>query len=183
MLTFELPPLSWVVLAEVGTIFILRVIGVTLSTVRMLVMMRNRKILSASIGFFEVLVYVLAIGVVVNNLSNVWNVLSYCVGFIAGTLIGMTLEEKLVMAFATVNVISREKGSEVAQAIRDAGFGATVSWGTGREGMVELVTAIVRRSEVGPIQSVIEWVDPDAFISVQEARSIRRGYRRMAQPE
>ena len=67
---FEIPFLSGEVITAVLIILILRVIGVTLATFRVLIMMRGQKLLSAFIGFFEVLVYVLAIGEVVNNLSN-----------------------------------------------------------------------------------------------------------------
>jgi len=98
MFTFEIPPLTNEVLWGVFLVFVLRVIGVTLATVRMLIMTRGKKLLAASIGFFEVMVYALAIGYVVNNLSNVWNLLGYSLGFAVGTLVGMWLEERMALA-------------------------------------------------------------------------------------
>jgi uncharacterized protein YebE (UPF0316 family) len=134
MLTFEIPPPSAQVLWAVLLILILRVIGVTLATIRVLIMMRGKKLPAASIGFFEVLVYALAIGQVVNDLSNVWNLFGYCLGFALGTLVGMWLEERLALGYASVRIVSRYKGHAVADAIRDAGYGATVEWGQGRNG-------------------------------------------------
>ena len=183
MLTFEIPPLSAQVLWAVFLIFVLRVIGVTLATVRVLIMTRGKKLVAASIGFFEVMVYALAIGQVVNNLSNVWNLLGYSFGFAVGTLVGMWLEERLALGYATVRIVSKYKGQAVADAIREGGYGATVEWGQGRNGAVGLVTATVRRKEVEAVCALADQVDEDAFVTVEEARTIRRGYMRIARHE
>lgn len=183
MLAFEIPPPSAQVLWAVLLILMLRVIGVTLATIRVLIMMRGKKLLAASIGFFEVLVYALAIGQVVNDLSNVWNLFGYCLGFALGTLGGMWLEERLALGYASVRIVSRYKGHAVADAIRDAGYGATVEWGQGRTGAVGLVIATVRRKEVDTVCALADKVDPGAFVTIEEARTIRRGYMRIARHE
>jgi uncharacterized protein YebE (UPF0316 family) len=183
MLNFEFPPLSAPVLWGVSLVFVLRVIGVTLATIRVLIMMRGKKLLSAAIGFFEVLVYALAIGYVVTNLSNVWNLIGYSLGFAAGTLLGMWLEERLALGYASVRIVSKYRGHAVADAIRDAGYGATVEWGQGRSGAVGLVVATVRRKEVDAVCALADRGDPGAFVTVEETRTIRRGYMRIARHE
>jgi uncharacterized protein YebE (UPF0316 family) len=183
MPTFELPALTGDVLIAAIIIFLLRVVGVTLATVRVLITLRGQKIPAAIMGFFEVLVYVLAIGAVVNNLSNVWNLLGYCLGFAAGTLVGMTIDDYLALGYATVSVISRYKGQNLAEAVREAGYGATVEWGQGRAGTVGVVRITVRRREVSSVVELADQADPDAFVTVEEARSIRRGYLRTARHE
>jgi uncharacterized protein YebE (UPF0316 family) len=183
MLVFEFPALTSQVVGAAVLIFTLRVIGVTLATVRVLIMMRGRKLLSAAMGFFEVLVYVLAIGEVVNNLSNVWNLLGYCLGFAVGTMVGMLLEERLAIGFATVRIVSRFKGQQLAEAIRDEGYGATIEWGQGQGGAVGMVMATVRRREVNRVMALVDEIDAGAFVTVEETRSIRRGYMRIARHE
>jgi uncharacterized protein YebE (UPF0316 family) len=183
MPVFELPPLTWTVFNAAVFIFGLRVIGVSLSTVRVLVMMRGKKLASVVMGFFEVLVYVIAIGQVVNNLSNVWNILGYCLGFSAGTLFGMWIDDRTAGGFSTVRIISRLHGHRIAEAIREAGFGATLERGFGREGSVMMVLAIVRRSEVEAVCQLADKTDPSAFIAIDETRAVRRGYMHLAQRE
>lgn len=183
MLTFEIPPLTNEVLWGVLLVFVLRVVGVTLATVRVLIMTRGKKLLAASIGFFEVMVYALAIGYVVNNLSNVWNLLGYSLGFAVGTLVGMWLEERMALGYASVRIVSKYRGHALANAIRDAGYGATVEWGEGRNGAVGLVVATVRRREVESVCALADQVDPSAFVTVEETRTIRRGYMRIARHE
>jgi uncharacterized protein YebE (UPF0316 family) len=183
MPSFEFPPPSLSMVVAFLTIFVLRIVGVTLATVRLLVMMRGKKMLSASIGFFEVLVYVLAVGPVINNLSNVWNLLGYCLGFAIGTLVGMGLEERLALGYASVRIVSTCRGNALADAIRGAGYGATLEWGQGRDGAVAMVIATVRRKEVDAICALTDQVDPDAFVTIEETRTIRRGYMRIPRVE
>ena len=63
-----------------------------------------------------------------DRFSRLWFVLrlllgllSYCLGFSAGTLLGMLLEERIAIGFATIRVISPNQSQQVAEAIRNAG--------------------------------------------------------------
>lgn len=183
MFNFEIPPLTAAVLGTVVSIFIMRVVGNTASTMRVLVMTRGRKFLAAFLGFFEVSLYALAIAPVINNLSNVWNLLGYGLGFSVGTLVGMWLEERVALGFATIRIVSKENSHQIADTIRNAGYGATVSTGWGREGSVRQVSTTVRRKEIKLIRALAEQVDPVAFITVEEAYGIRRGYMRYVRHE
>ena len=171
------------VLVAAFIIFILRVIGVALATVRVLLMTRGYKLLSATIGFFEVLAYVLAIGQVVQNLSNLWNLFGYCLGFFFGTLLGIWIEEWMALGYATVRIVSVNRADAVAQAIRKAGHGATEGWGHGAKGLIGTVKTVVRRKEVDAVCKLVNQTDPEAFITVEETRWVSRGYMRMARHE
>lgn len=171
------------VLIAAFIIFLLRVVGVTLATLRVLLMTRGYKLLSATSGFIEVLVYVLAIGQVVQNLSNLWNLFGYCFGFFVGTLLGMSIEERMALGYATVRVISVERADAIAEAIREAGYGATEGWGYGAKGLIGTVKTVVRRKEVDAVCDLISQADSEAFITVEETRWVSRGYMRMARHE
>lgn len=183
MFSFEIPPPTGEVLLGAGLIFLLRVVGIAVSTLRVLAMMRGKKVAAFVAGFFEVLTYVIAIAEVVNNLDNVWNVLGYCLGFSVGTVAGMVLDERTASGFANVRVISRYKAQSIIEAIHNAGFGATVGWGHGRGGTVGMIVAVVKRKEIDKICAISEQVDPNAFITVEDTRSVRRGYIQMSHQE
>lgn len=165
------------------TIFVLRVLGVTLATVRVLVMTRGYKLASAAIGFFEVLVYALAIGPVVQNLSNVWYLFGYSFGFSVGTLLGMALEERMALGYATVRVVSVEKANDIADAIRQAGYGATQGFGYGANGIIGTVKTVVQRKHVDRVEKLVSQVDPRAFVTVEETRWVSRGYMPLTRQE
>lgn len=183
MPTFEFPPLDSSVISVALFIFVLRVVGITLSTVRVLIMMRGRKFIAAVAGFVEVLVYVIAIAQVVNNLDNVWNIIAYCFGFSVGTVAGMWIDERTAGGFANIRIISRYKAQSIVDKIHGAGYGATVGWGHGRGGTVGMIVAVVRRSEIEEIVALAESVDPNVFVTVEDTRTVRRGYMHIVQQE
>ncbi len=183
MFSFEFPPLTNDVIIGATLIFFLRVFGIAVSTLRVLIMMRGKKAAAFVAGFFEVLTYVIAIGEVVNNLDNIWNVLGYCLGFSVGTVAGMYLDERTASGFANVRIISRYKAQSIVDEIHKSGFGATVGWGHGRGGTVGMIVAVVRRKEVDKICTIAENVDPNAFITIEDTRTVRRGYLQMSHQE
>jgi uncharacterized protein YebE (UPF0316 family) len=160
-------------------IFALRALGVSLSTIRVLLMTRGRKLLSAAFGFFQTLVYAVAIGKVVQDLNNIPNLMSYCLGFSAGTLLGMWLEERIAIGFATIRVISPGR-NQVAEAIRRAGYGVTEGIARGKEGIVGTVKTVVHRREVEAVCEIIYQCAPDAFITIEDTQKVERGYLRAA---
>jgi uncharacterized protein YebE (UPF0316 family) len=163
-------------------IFTLRVLGVSLSTIRVLLMTRGRKLLSAAFGFFQTLVYAVAIGKVVQDLNNIPNLMSYCLGFSVGTLLGMWLEERIAIGFATIRVISPGR-NQVAEAIRRAGHGATEGMAYGQEGIVGTIKTVVRRREVEAVCEIIHQCAPGAFITIEDTQRVERGYLRAARHE
>ena len=176
MIDIDFPPFTTSVLGAAAFIFLIRVIGMAFSTIRMLLMMRGRKLGTAVTGFIEVLLYVFAIGGVVNNLSNIWNILGYSLGFVAGTLVGMWLDDRTATGFVDIRIISRYKAQSILEELHEGGYGATVAWGQGRQGAVGMIWAIVRRKEVTSVQKIAEIADPDVFMTIEDTRAVKRGY-------
>jgi uncharacterized protein YebE (UPF0316 family) len=161
---------------EAALIFGLRVLGIAVSTVATIMTVQGRRVPAVAAGFVSALVYVLAIGKVVSNMDNIWNILAYSSGFAVGTLIGMAWEQRLALGFTEVRIISTEKGADLADELRQAGFGATELYGHGRESAVSIVEAIVPRKNVDAVLGIAKSVDEKAIVTVTEARTVRRGY-------
>lgn len=157
-------------------IFLLRVVDVSLATTRMLLAVRNQRRLVPVIGFVEILIWLLAVGHAIRHLDSSWHVVAYAGGFAAGNYVGLWIEEKLAIGLATVRIISRQGGVELADALREQGFGATEFAGQGREGTVEMVFTAARRRHIPRILREIDRWDPDAFVTVEEPRAVHRGW-------
>lgn len=171
-------------LAVAGGIFALRVIGNVITTLRLVMMVRGEKLWSSAIGTVEALIFALALGSVVSSLDNLWNLAAYSVGYGVGGYLGLALEQRLVTRFVAVQIISPQYAHEIAVAVREAGFGATESWGQGAEGQVGTVTAVVRHRQVNQVVEIANRIDPQAFVTMEELRGISRGYfRGLARPE
>lgn len=156
-------------------IFLLRIVDVGLGTVRSLLVVRGARAWVPWLAFVEATVWVLAIGSAIQNLTSVWHLLGYSSGYAAGNIVGMWIEEKLAVGLATVRVVTRGMGTELATRLREEGYGVTEFQGRGRDGAVEMLLTVVKRRNVRQVTRIIESMDPGAFLSVDEPRSMRRG--------
>ena len=164
------------VFLEALLIFGLRVFGISLGTLSTLMTVQGRRLYAALSNFFTALVYIFAIGRVVANLDNLWNILAYCSGVAVGTLVGMVWDERLALGFAEVRFISAQRSDALADALRQEGFGVTELYGHGREKSVGIVEAIVPRKNVNAVLAIAKVVDEKAVATVTEARSVYHGY-------
>ncbi len=171
-------------IALAAGIFAVRVLGNTITTIRLILITRGNKFWSTILAFFESLIFVLVLGAVVSNLGSILNLMAYCGGFAIGGYVGQWLEEKMTRGYVMVMVVTREqeKGAAIAKAIRAAGFGATEVSGRGGEGDVSIVESIIERHDLGKCSEVIQSIDPDSFITVQNLRMTQRGYVPVTQP-
>lgn len=157
-------------------IFGLRLCDVTLATTRMLLIMRGQRVLAPFIGFFEVLIWIVAVGTVVQHLDSPFHMVGYAAGFAAGTFVGLLLEERMALGLATVRTVVRDGGPELAAALRDEGFGVTEMLGRGREGPVEVLYSVIPRRGVERALGIIDRGAPDSFVVVDEPRTVHRGW-------
>ncbi|MDP2496506.1 MAG: DUF5698 domain-containing protein [Candidatus Palauibacterales bacterium] len=157
-------------------IFLLRVGDVSLGTLRVRLVTRGSRVIAPLVSFVEILIWVLAAGAALQNLSSPLHVVGYAAGFAGGTALGVWLEEKLALGLSTVQAICRDGGDAVASGLRDLGVGVTAVRGEGREGSVDIVSTVIRRRDVPEIIDEIERIDPDVFITVYDDTHIRRGW-------
>jgi uncharacterized protein YebE (UPF0316 family) len=157
-------------------IFGLRVADMTLDTLRVLFILRGRKALSWFLGFAQSAIWVVAFSSVLRHVDNLWNVVGYAGGFATGTVVGMLIEERLALGHGHVRVISPQRGSALAEAIRAAGYAVTELAGRGRDGTVAVLTCSVRRRDISRVTRQVHSLDPEAFVTVEDVRPLHRGY-------
>ena len=156
-------------------VFLLRVGSVALGTMRQIIVVRGHRYLGAVFGFFEVLIFLMAISKVVQE-GNWSDIIGYCLGFSIGTIVGAIIEEQVALGYSLVHVITREKAGEIATALRDRGFGVTEMVGEGRDGLVFILEVVARRKDVRALRRCVESIYDRAFITIEEAYSVQRGY-------
>ena len=157
-------------------IFSLRLIDVTLGTLRFLVGMRGNKGFAWFLGFFQSIIFVLAITSVLSSLDNFLNLISYAAGFATGGVLGVWIEEKMALGYVRVQVVSSLRGAELAESLRAEGFAVTEVSARGKDGMVSMLNVAVLRKRVSLAANIIQEVDEEAFVTTEEMRAIRRGF-------
>jgi uncharacterized protein YebE (UPF0316 family) len=156
-------------------IFLARICDVSLGTIRVIFISKGVRYLAPVIGFFEVIIWLLAIGQVMNNLTNVVSYIAYGTGFAAGTYIGMLIEEKISIGLVSVHIITREDPSALLQYLRSHNYGVTSVDGEGATGKVKLVTTIIKRQDLPHVVRIIKQFHASAFYSVEEVKSVAEG--------
>jgi uncharacterized protein YebE (UPF0316 family) len=157
-------------------IFLMRIGDVSLATVRMLMIMRNAKLWAPVVGFFEVLIWIVAAGSAIQHLHSPWHILGYAGGFAAGNWVGLMLEDRLAMGIASVQVFTHTQGKELADAMRVFGLGVTQLSGHGKDGPVEMVYSVVKRKDMPTVMGLVEDLAPNSFVSVEAPTAIQHGW-------
>jgi uncharacterized protein YebE (UPF0316 family) len=98
-------------------IFLLRVLDVSLGTLRTISVVSGRLRLSVALGFFEILLWVTAISQVILRIrEHPALVVAYAGGFATGNALGITLERRLALGRCVIRLIS-ERGEEIARSL------------------------------------------------------------------
>ena len=163
----------------VSVIFGLRVLNMTLDTLRMLFTLRGMKWLSWVVGFIVSLIYVLLLTSVLSNLNNPLYIIAYAAGFATGGVVGMWIEERLAIGFTNIQIISPRRGVIMAQKLRENGFAVTEIPARGKDGMVSMLSLSVRRKQVMSVEQIINECDEAAFVTTEDVHPVRRGFFRI----
>ncbi len=167
-----LSPAAWLI--ALG-IFAARLVNVAMDTLRFMFTLRGKRSLAWILGFVQSLIYILIIGSVLTNLGNVLNLIGYAAGFATGNVVGMAIEKRLAIGFTHFTIISRGRSTEIADALRNEGFGVTEIPARGRESSFILVDCHVRRKQAAIVEKLVLDIDPDAFITAEEVTPRRSG--------
>jgi uncharacterized protein YebE (UPF0316 family) len=157
-------------------IFFLRVADMSLDTIRLLYVVRGRKRLAWVLGFFQSLIFVIAIANVLTGKAGWISILAYALGFATGNVAGMWIEERLAVGFIRLTVVSARLGAALADALRKHGYAVTEIPGRGKNGTVTVLTISVRRREFDHVETLILETDPDSFVTAEDVRAVRRGF-------
>ncbi|HBG62581.1 MAG TPA: hypothetical protein DDX37_12240 [Candidatus Omnitrophica bacterium] len=153
-------------------IFLARICDVSMDTLRIMLLSRNKKFIAPLIGFFQVLIWLFAFRQIIMNLSNPLCYIGFAGGFATGTYVGMIIEEKLAIGFQILRIITRKKASRLIEYLQNKGYGVTRVEGEGLSGKVDIIYIIVRRSEISWLVDMVKQYNPNAFYTIEDVSSI-----------
>ena len=156
-------------------IFLARILDVSVGTLRIVFLSRGLKTLAPICGFFEVLVWLMAIGYVIQNLDHWYNFIAYALGFATGNYVGLFLEERVAMGFLSVWIVTTQDATSLLTRLEREHFGTTVVGARGARGKVRIIIAVIRRKQLPKLVRLVRKVNPQAFLTVQDIRSVRGG--------
>lgn len=167
---------AWVGILIPLAIMLARICDVTLGTLRIIFVSRGMKVLAPLLGFFEVLIWLIAIGQIMQNLSSWTNYLAYAVGFALGNYIGMLVEERLAVGMLAIRIITQTEATALIAALQAHNIGTTSIDARGMRGKVSLIFLIIKRQHLPLVLELIKQHNPLAFVSMNDIRSVQEGY-------
>jgi uncharacterized protein YebE (UPF0316 family) len=157
-------------------IFSLRIVDISLYTMRIMMVVRGRKGLAWLFALCQSFVFVYAIREVLTGINNLYNVIGYSAGFATGLVLGMIIEGKLAIGYTHLRIISPGMGAALCEALREHGFGVTEIAGRGRDGAVTVLSCSVLRKDAPRVINLVTAVDSQAFITAENVRSMQKGF-------
>lgn len=157
-------------------VFGLRLANFTIGTIRLVFIGRDRRTLASVMAFFEAFIFAVVTASVVSDLTNWMNLLAYCLGAAVGSYIGMWFESRFIVSYSTVTIITRDANESITHALREAGFGVTVTHGEGRDGAVDIIRSSVINRDVHTLFELVHSISESAFIDVEPIRALSHGW-------
>ena len=156
-------------------IFFARICDVSIGTLRIIFISRGKKNIAPILGFFEVLIWIIVIGKIMQNANNYACYIGYAAGFATGNYVGMLIEEKLAMGFVVVRIITSKDAHELKKALREAKHGITTIPSEGACGKVGVIFTSIHRADLPQIVELIQIYNPHAFYTVEELKYVNEG--------
>lgn len=157
-------------------IFVINIIYVSFLTLRTISTLKGYRYTAAIFSILETFVYVIGLGLVLENLDQFQNVIAYALGFGAGILVGLRIEEKLALGYLVVNVITSEIDKDLPKNLRDLGYGVTHGYQYGRDGERMTLQILTPRKYERKLIATIKELDERAFIITHEPKNINGGF-------
>ncbi|MDD3740362.1 MAG: DUF2179 domain-containing protein [Bacteroidales bacterium] len=156
-------------------IFCARICDVTIGTLRIILVARGQKVIAPLLGFVEVLIWIIAIGQIMENLDNWVCYLFYAAGFATGNYVGMVIEEKIAMGIVGLRLVTGKPADELIAYLSDNGYGLTHLDASGAVGHVHVLFITISRKNLNELVEVINKFNPGAFYTIEDIRFVNKG--------
>ena len=164
----------WVVLPLL--IFLSRIADQSIGTMRLIFVSKGFRHIGPILGFFEVIIWLLAVTQVLKHLTNPMSYIAYGGGFAMGNYIGIRLEEKLSIGTALIRIIPKRDTVALINHLREVGFGLTTVAAEGAKGPVQIIFTIIKRKSIPKAIEIINQYNPNAFYTIEEIKAVKEGF-------
>jgi uncharacterized protein YebE (UPF0316 family) len=169
---------TWVILPLL--IFFARIMDVSIGTLRLIFVSKGYKFYAPILGFFEVIVWLLAIGQIMQHLDNFLCYFAYGLGFATGNYLGIILEEKMSLGTVLIRVVPKVDTTNLINQLREKSFGASLVDIEGMTGKLKMIFMIVKRKDLNEAMGIIQEHNPQSFVTIEDVKTAKEGYFRIS---
>lgn len=160
------------------TIFFARIMDVSLGSLRIIFLGKEKSFLAFCFGFFEILIWFIVAKDALVQGSNVWIILSYSLGYAVGTYVGSLLSEHFIKGTLGVQIVTSDKNPDVIKTIREHGFAVSAIdiKGKDRDSSKYMLFIEINKKRFDILRNLVKQTDPKAFIVVNDTKYVQNGY-------
>lgn len=156
-------------------IFCARLLDVSISTFRTMIMVRGEKLISAGLAFLEVFVWFYAARTALTTeVIGLYIPISYSLGYATGSYIGMLLSEKFIKGILGVQVITRKNPNNLIKAIKRHNIGVSEIKLSGENKSMLYIQ--IKSNKLEQLKEIITKYDERAFITVNDTKYVTNGW-------
>jgi len=164
-------------------IFVCRIVDVSLGTLRTIVMVKGKTLLSSIVALAEGLIWFLVVREALlfeapTLLAKFCIAFAYAFGFATGTFVGGKLADKFIVGNVNVQVVTSSQSNKMLDEIRNAGYAITV---------LDVNTSLLSKKkymlfcevttkQLNEFKSLIYSLDKKAFLMVHETKFVYNGF-------
>ena len=160
-------------------IFFGKILEVTVSTIRMVLINRGERVKGTMVAFFDSVLWLLITGTVLDGFQDdPMRMVVFALAFAVGNYMGSWFEDKLAFGLSSVQVIVPEgpQSVELADSLRKDNFAVTVVKGTGRNGNRDIHILHLKRKRIAEAVTLVNTMLPGAVVVVNDSKIISGGY-------
>jgi uncharacterized protein YebE (UPF0316 family) len=151
-------------------IFGARIMDVSLNTIRIIFVMGGRKGISTILGFFESLIWLLAIGQIFQHVDNIYSYIAYPAGFAAGIYVGMRIEERLAYGKVVVRLITQQPLKPLLSYLNDKEWRYSFVEAESARGREQLLFTVIQREDLPILLKYFADHYPNGFYTIESVK-------------
>ena len=159
-------------------IFLSKVVEVSVSTLRLILVNRGYRLLGACLSFFELILWVFVAASVVTDINAApLKGIVYALGFATGVYIGSIIEGWLAFGKVMIQVIaSKASGQLIVDFIRGQKLGVTEISAHGVQGEKVVLIVFSERKSAKNLVTDLRKIDPDLLVTISDLSGISGGF-------
>lgn len=124
-------------------------------------------------GFFESLIWLLAIRQIFNHLDNIYAYIAYPAGFACGILVGMKIEERIALGKVIIRIISSDDVTAFKNYLIDKNLRYSIIQSHGIDGDENIIFTVIKRERLDEVELKLREAIPNAFYTVESVKAAK----------
>lgn len=156
-----------------------KILEISIQSVKTVCIVKGEKFVAAALGFLECLIWGLVVSSIITKLSgSIFLLLSYCIGYAVGLMLGSTIESKLAIGTSSIQlIVDSDHINDVENYFKEHNNGFTVLKGHGsKEEMFVVIVVLPRKSVKATMKEIKILCDNKVFIVSSEVSKFTGGY-------